>query len=519
MVSAPRLILLMGDQLSRDMSSLRDARKTQDVIVMGELAGEFTCERSGVNHHKKKIVFILSAMRHFAAELREAGFNVDYRMLDAEDPTATFTELIRDAARRHGATAIIVTRPGERRLLNEVESWREIAGFTLDMRDDDRFIASIDEFRGWARGRKSLRMEYFYREMRRKTGLLMHGDEPAGGQWNYDRQNRKPASPGLCAPAPYSAPPDEITQDIMAAVERAFGGHFGDIEPFRFAVSRKGALNALDQFITHALPCFGDYQDAMLREEKFLFHAVLSPYLNVGLIGPLEICRRAERAYEQGHAPLNAVEGFIRQIIGWREYVRGVYWLADDEYARRNFFGNTRALPEFYWTGETDMACIGAVVTQTREEAYAHHIQRLMVTGTFALLAGIDPYAVHEWYLAVYADAYEWVEAPNVIGMSQYADGGKLASKPYAASGAYINRMSDYCKHCAYAVTRKTEADACPFNALYWDFLARNRGKLDSNPRLGQMYKTWERMDAKAKRAYRARARTLLKKLDSGARI
>ena len=362
-------------------------------------------------------------------------------------------------------------------------------------------------------------MEYFYREMRRKTGLLMEGDDPAGGQWNYDKENRKPADADLFMPGIKSVKPDATTKEVLTLVAERFSDHFGDLDPFRFAVTRRNALKALDHFIETALPLFGDYQDAMLRGEKFLYHSVLSLYINAGLLGPLEVCERVAAAYEAGAAPLNAAEGFIRQIIGWREYVRGVYWLNDGEYVRKNFFGHTRALPEFYWTGETDMACLAAAIGQTKEEAYAHHIQRLMVTGTFAMLAGVDPYEVHEWYLAVYADAYEWVEAPNVIGMSQYADGGELASKPYAASGAYINRMSDYCKGCAYKVAKKTEEEACPFNSLYWDFLARNEDALKGNPRMAQMYRTWARMKPETQKAYRARAKSYLDRLDLGKRV
>ncbi|WP_425411172.1 cryptochrome/photolyase family protein [Hyphococcus sp.] len=505
----------MGDQLSLDISSLKDARKTKDVIVMAELYNEIT----SVRHHKKKIVFVLSAMRHFAETLKAKGYKVDYIRLDDGNDFQSFTDFLKASISKHNVESIVVTKPSERRVVNEVKGWRDALSLQVEVRDDDRFVASIEEFRTWAKGRKTLRMEYFYREMRKKTGLLMDGDEPEGGKWNYDKQNRKPAAPDLFIPKPFGAAPDEITKNTMRLIQKHCEGHFGDIEPFRFAVTREDALKALDDFIENALPLFGDYQDAMLQDERFLYHSLLSPYINVGLLRPMEVCRRAEKAYADGHAPLNAVEGFIRQIIGWREYMRGVYWLGDGDYTEQNFLGAERALPWFYWSGETDMNCIRQVVSQTREEAYAHHIQRLMVTGTFAMLAGVDPLEVHEWYLIVYIDAFEWVEAPNVIGMSQYADGGALGSKPYAASGAYINRMSDYCKHCKYAVTKKTEENACPFNALYWDFLARNEKKLKGNPRLGQMYKTWEKMDANTKRGYRSRANALLKKLDRNERL
>jgi deoxyribodipyrimidine photolyase-related protein len=514
-VTGKRVILIMGDQLSRGLSSLSDARKAKDVIVMGELMDEAT----SVKHHKKKIIFVLSAMRHFAEGLRDDGYQVDYRKLDEADDIRSFTDLARAAIKKHKPESVVVTEPSERRVLAEVEGWKKSLSAPVEIRADNRFIASHDEFEAWVEGRKQLRMEYFYREMRRKTGLLMEGDDPAGGRWNYDKENRKPADRDLFMPSPLRFSPDEITQDVIALVEDRFADHFGDATQFAYAVTRRDAKKALAHFISEALPRFGDFQDAMLEGERFLYHSLLSAYINVGLLDPLEVCEAAEKAWRDGAAPLNAVEGFIRQIIGWREYVRGCYWRGGEDYVRLNFFGNDRKLPWFYWTGETDMNCVRQAVTQTKEDAYAHHIQRLMVTGLFALLAGIDPYDVHEWYLIVYIDAFEWVEAPNVIGMSQYADGGALGSKPYAASGAYIHRMSDYCKNCAYTVSKKTEEDACPFNALYWDFLARNEGKLKGNPRLAQMYRTWEKMEKGTKLSYRARARALIEKLDKGARI
>ncbi len=514
-MSGKRLILIMGDQLSRDMSSLKDARKTKDVILMGELWDEAT----SVKHHKKKIILVLSAMRHFAEELKQDGWRVDYQKLNDHNAARSFTAFAKQAVKEHDPDALIITEPSERRVRKEVESWKKELSVNVEIRPDDRFGASHEEFESWAEGRKQLRMEYFYREMRKKTGILMEGDKPAGGDWNYDKENRKPASADLFMPSPKQFKPDDITIDVIDLVKEKFADHFGDAEPFHFAVTRKHALKALDHFIKEALPYFGDFQDAMLTGERFLYHSVLSAYINIGLLEPLEVCERAEKAYGSGDAPINAVEGFIRQIIGWREYIRGMYWRGGDDYVRQNFFKNTRKLPGFYWSGETDMTCIREAVTQTREDAYAHHIQRLMVTGLFVMLAGVDPLDVHEWYLIVYFDAFEWVEAPNVIGMSQYADGGELGSKPYAASGAYINRMSDYCKNCRYAVSKKTEEDACPFNALYWDFLARNEAKLKGNPRLGQMYRTWAKMEKGTKLSYRARARAILEKLDAGERV
>lgn len=480
------LVVILGDQLSLRISSLKQADPSTSVILMAEVRSEATY----VKHHKKKIAFLFSAMRHFADELRDAGWNVHYVRLDDPDNSGTLTGEILRLATHFNAKSVIVTEPGEWRLREDLRGL-DVA-FDLALVPDDRFLASHNDFEAWAEGRKSLRMEYFYRDMRRRTGLLMSGDQPEGGQWNFDHDNRKPAKQHLQMPQPLRFSPDRTTQDVLTLVETHFADHFGDLLPFWFGTTRADAEAALAHFLTTALPRFGDYQDAMLKGEKFLFHAVVSLYLNCGLLDPLETCLAVEAEYRAGRAPLNAAEGFIRQIIGWREYVRGIYWLKMPGYAQMNALGAARPLPDFYWSADTDMACIRACVTQTLQEAYAHHIQRLMVTGTFALLAGIDPHELHEWYLAVYADAYEWVELPNTIGMSQFADGGLLASKPYAASGAYIDRMSDYCGDCAYDVKAKTGPQACPFNYLYWDFIARHRERIQANPRMAQMVRTWD---------------------------
>ncbi|BBK30095.1 deoxyribodipyrimidine photolyase-related protein [Stella humosa] len=491
MAAVRNLILVLGDQLTPSVSSLAGADRSRDRVLMAELR----CEATYAWHHKKKIAFLFSAMRHFAEELRAAGWTVDYMKLGGPDDPGSFTGQLAVAVAEHQPERIVVTEAAEWRVLREMEGWRALFSIPVDILPDDRFLCSPDAFRAWAAGRKQLRMEYFYRDMRRRTGLLMDGDQPAGGRWNFDSENRKPADIDLFMPRPMGRPPDAITREVLELVAARFGEHFGDLEPFWFAVTRADAEAAFAAFVADALPHFGDYQDAMLAREPFLYHSVIAQYLNCGLLDPLRVCRQVEAAWRAGKAPLNAAEGFIRQIIGWREYVRGVYWLKMPGYAHSNFFGHTRPLPDFYWTARTDMACVRAVVTQTREQAYAHHIQRLMVTGNFALLAGIDPHALHQWYLAVYADAYEWVELPNTVGMSQFADGGLLASKPYAASGAYINRMSDYCRSCAYEVKQRTGPRACPFNALYWDFIARNRELVGGNPRMAQMVRTYDNFE------------------------
>ena len=483
-----RLLLVLGDQLSGALSALAAGDKSRDVVVMAEVRDEATY----VRHHPKKIALIFAAMRKFAARLRSEGWQVCYTKYgDADNAGSICGELLRRAS-EGGQNAVVITQPGEWRLLTALEA----LPLEVTVLDDDRFIATSGEFARWAEGRKALRMEYFYRDMRRKTGLLMEGDKPAGGQWNFDHDNRKPAPDSIAFSGPMQFEPDALVSEVLVLVGAEFDHHFGDLHPFCFATDRDQALQALGHFMTHALPRFGDFQDAMLNENRFLYHAVISPYLNIGLLDPLEVCRAAEAEWQAGHAPINAVEGFIRQIIGWREYVRGIYFMHGPEYTTRNALEHDRALPALYWGGATKMNCVAHAVEQTREEAYAHHIQRLMVTGNFALISGVDPTALHEWYLQVYIDAFEWVEAPNTLGMSQFADGGIIASKPYVSSGAYINRMSNHCKSCHYSVAQKTGPDACPFNLLYWHFLIRHRDRFAQNPRMGNMYRTWDRMDS-----------------------
>lgn len=504
------LILLLGDQLTPAISSLADGDPARDHVLMAEL-GE---EAGYVPHHRKKIAFIFSAMRHFAEELRALGWTVDYVTLDDPQNCGSFTAQLLHCVARLRPERIVVTQPGEWRVADMISRWQPESGVPVEIRADDRFLCAPGAFARWAEGRKQLRMEYFYRDMRRQTGLLMDGDKPVGGQWNFDQDNRKAAAPDLFMPQPLRFPPDSISRAVLDLVAQRFDASFGDLEPFWYAVTRSDAEAAFTAFIDQALPQFGDYQDAMLTSSPFLFHAVVAQYLNCGLLDPLAICRQVEAAYLAGKVPLNAAEGFIRQVIGWREYVRGIYWLKMPGYEQVNWFDHHRPLPTIYWTGDTDMACLRAVISQTRAEAYAHHIQRLMVTGNFALLAGVDPHALHIWYLSVYADAYEWVELPNTVGMSQFADGGLLASKPYVASGAYINRMSDYCGGCAFDVKQRTGKGACPFNALYWDFIARNRQRLAANPRMAQMIRTYERFDDAERRRIAISARAILDGLD-----
>jgi deoxyribodipyrimidine photolyase-related protein len=500
---------VFADQLSRSLSALDGLDPARDVVLMTEVAAE----ADAVPHHPKKIAFLFSAMRHFAAALERDGIRVDYVRLDDPASSGSFDGELRRAVERHGPERIVVTEPGEWRVAEIVRGWHEATGLPVEVRVDSRFFCSVREFAGWAEERRQLRMELFYRRMRQRTGYLMDGDEPVGGRWNFDAENRKALPRGMRTAEPLRVAPDAITADVLQLVERRFGNRFGDIRPFWFAVTAEQADAALAHFVAHALPRFGDYQDAMRQGDDWLFHSVLSQYLNAGLLLPRQICDRVEQAWRDGAVPLNAAEGFIRQILGWREYVRGIYWLRMPAYSGLNGLEAGRPIPDFYWSGETAMNCMAQVIGQTRREALSHHIQRLMVTGNFALLAGIRPADVCTWYLAVYADAFEWVELPNTLGMALHADGGYLGSKPYAASGAYIDRMSDFCGRCRYDVKQRNGPDACPFNYLYWDFLARHRRRFAGNPRMAQMYRTYDALSEERRRAIAADADRFLDSL------
>lgn len=496
---------MLGDQLSPAIAVLADATP-EDTVLLAEVMDE--C--SYVPHHKQKLVLVLSAMRHFAAELRAAGMRIAYVELDDPANTGSLRGEVARAAKRLGATSIVATEPGEWRVLADMHGWGEAAGCPLEIRRDTRFLCSIDDFGAWSQGRRETRMEHFYRWMRHRHGVLMEAAEPAGGQWNFDRENRKRLPRGTRVPPPFRCEPDALTRAVMALVARRFAAHFGELDAFAWPVTRVEAEAAFADFLRHRLPFFGDWQDAMVEGEPFLFHAAIAAALNLGLLDPLDLCRRAEAAWRAGHVPLNAAEGFVRQILGWREFVRGIYWREMPGYAARNALDARRKLPGFYWTGETRMRCMAAAIGQTRRHAYAHHIQRLMVTGNFALLAGLDPDEVDRWYLLVYADAYEWVEMPNTRGMALAADGGIVGSKPYAASGAYINRMSDHCGRCTYDVRDATGVRACPFNFLYWDFIARHRERFTANPRMALPLRTLARMPPARLEAIQARAAAFL---------
>jgi deoxyribodipyrimidine photolyase-related protein len=488
------LCLILGDQLDRDSRLFKQFDPEQDRLWMAEVVEEST----HVWSHKQRIVLFLSAMRHFAAELSGQDLPLDYLHLD-DHQHESLAAALTASLQADKPEKVRLVRPGDYRVLQALQAVCKAEDVPLEILQDQHFLSTPAEFKQWAEGRKQLRMEYFYRELRKRYQILMQDDgEPEGGKWNYDQDNRKTFGKQAPEdiPKPLSFEQDEITQDVIRLVEEHFADHPGELEQFNWAVTPAQTEDALAHFLDKALPNFGDYQDAMWDGEPFLYHSLLSAAMNVKLLHPLSVIEAAVERYAKGHAPLNAVEGFVRQILGWREYVRGLYWLHMPDWYEMNALQASANLPEFYWTGETDMQCLQASIQQTLQYGYAHHIQRLMVTGLFALLYGVEPKQVHEWYLAVYVDAIEWVELPNTIGMSQYADGGLMASKPYAASGNYINKMSNYCKHCSYQYSTATGDKACPFTFLFWDFLHRHEADFENNPRMGFMLKNLHKKSA-----------------------
>jgi deoxyribodipyrimidine photolyase-related protein len=482
------LRLVLGDQLSDGLSALRDLDPAADQVLMAEVLDEATY----VRHHKQKVALVFASMRKFAARLAAHGARVRYVRIDDPASTGSIAGELQRALGDGRFGRVVLTECGELRLAEALAAFVLTSTVPVSVREDDRFLCSHDRFRRWAAGKSQLRMEFFYREMRRETGLLMAGREPAGGQWNYDKENRRKLPSGVRPPGRVRITPDAVTREAIRDVERLFPEHFGDTAAFAWPTTAEEAERIFVAFLTDILPGFGNWQDAMAEGQPWLWHGMISTSLNLGLLDPRDVCRRAAVEYEAGRAPLNAVEGFIRQILGWREFVRGIYWLKVPEYRVRNALAADRTLPEFYWTAATEMACVADAVRQTRAHAYAHHIQRLMVTGNLAMLLGVHPDAVDDWYMTVYADAFEWVEMPNTRGMATFADGGIVGSKPYAASGAYIDRMSDHCGGCRYDVKVKAGPRACPFNRLYWGFLERNRDRLRDNPRLAMPYRTLE---------------------------
>lgn len=494
------LVVVYGDQLDPKAAAFDDFDVAQDVVWMAEADHE----AKQVWSHKQRIALFLAAMRHFRDLLRERGYRVEYTTLDTKTPASTLPDCLRADIDSLRPVRVIVTRPGEWRVLKDLETACQAAGVSLELREDRHFYTTPQAFAEHAKGRKSLRMEFFYRELRKQFSILMEEDgKPVGGDWNYDKENRGTfgrSGPETAGTGPRHRP-DATTREVLELVERRFGDHPGSLESFGWPVNRAEALRDLNAFVAERLPLFGRFEDAMWTDQPWLYHAWISAALNLKLLNPREVVDAAVACYEDGSAPLAAVEGFVRQILGWREYVRGIYWHYMPEYLTRNEMVATEPLPDFYWTGTTELNCLRQTIGNTLEHGYAHHIQRLMVTGLYALLLGVDPKAVHEWYLAIYVDAVEWVELPNVLGMSQYGDGGLMASKPYIATGKYIKKMSNYCKGCPKNPDNRTGPDACPFTTLYWDYLIRHEAKLRRNPRMSLQVRNLDRLDKPARQA------------------
>jgi deoxyribodipyrimidine photolyase-related protein len=509
------LIVVLGDQLDPHSAAFDGFDASLDAVWMAEATGESTRTWSSL----PRIAMFIAAMRHFRDALRARGVRVHYQAL-GEPGGDSLAGALRAAVADLAPARLVMVEPGEWALRESLRAAAATAAVPLDERPDRHFMCSTAEFAAHARGRKQLRMEYFYREMRRRHAVLLEADgSPAGGEWNYDVENRGsfgregPRATGLAPPLAF--PPDALTREAIAEVATRFAGHPGALDHFDWPVTREDAQRALDDFVQHRLARFGEFQDAMWSGEPWLYHARISAALNLKLLDPREVIAAAEAAWRAGRAPLAATEGFIRQVLGWREYVRGIYWMHMPGYLERNALGARAPLPRFYWTGDTDMACLRDAIGQTLRFGYAHHIQRLMVTGLFALLLGVEPREVHRWYLAVYVDAVEWVELPNTLGMSQYADGGVMASKPYVASGKYIQRMSNHCAGCRYDPATSTGARACPFTTLYWDFLGRHEAALAANPRMVMQLRNLARLAPEAREAIAQQAAALRARLEA----
>ena len=520
------LIFILGDQLDDWSSAFEGFDAAQDRVLMVEALEEST----HVWSHKIRTTLFLSAMRHFAERLRQRQWQVDYRSLDREGDV-TLGDGLCAALEKYRPERVIGVEPGDLRVRQHLEiAIHSIATGTqktgakalkplktvLEWREDKHFLCSLPQFRKWAGKSTSLRMEFFYRTLRKQYKVLMEGDEPIGGQWNFDSENRKSFGKAGPKDVPQSVqyPPGQITQDVIRLVNQRFDDHPGNLEDFNWPVTREQALVALKNFIDDRLPQFGPHEDAMWTNLDFGWHSLLSSSLNLKLLNPLEVVQAAEQAYIQRGVPLASVEGFIRQILGWREFMRGVYFLDMPALKTANHYGHANALPAWYWTGDTRMNCMRQCITQTLRNGYSHHIQRLMVTGMFGVTAQISPQQVCDWYLAVYVDAVEWVELPNTAGMALFANGGRFTSKPYVASGAYIKRMSNYCGDCIYEPETRTGANACPMTTLYWNFLDQHEETFGSNPRTALMVKNLQRMTPEQRQQVRVRAGEMLANLD-----
>lgn len=509
------LRLILGDQLNPLHSWFANVRADVVYVLM-----EVRQETDYVLHHAQKIIAIFAAMRALARQLREAGHRVHYLRIDDPANRHSLSDNLNLLLRHYQARALQYQAPDEYRLDQQLQAFLASSPYleraSSSQVDSEHFYTQRHEAAALFAGRKQWLMETFYRAMRKRHRVLIDGaDKPAGGQWNFDADNRKPWKGA--PPEPPDLRPRHDHRALWASIQAAGVASFGApaADNFRWPINRAEALEQLDHFVAHALPAFGDFQDAMSRKAARLFHSLLSFALNVKMIHPREVVQRVEAEWRAGRVELAAAEGFIRQILGWREYVRGIYWAQMPGYDQRNLFAHTTPLPDWFWSGHTRMNCLAASIDASLQNAHAHHIQRLMVIGNFALLAGLDVAALHRWYLGIYIDAFEWVELPNTLGMSQFADGGLLATKPYVSSAAYIDRMSDYCSGCAYDKKQRVGESACPFNALYWDFYLRHADRLQKNPRIGMAYRQLARMTPHDVAALQAQAAQTRQRLDS----
>ena len=501
--------LILGDQLNSHHSWYQQVNPNY-LYIMIECRGE----GSYAPHHLQKVVGIFSAMRQFAQSLESKGHDLYYnRILDSR--IDGLQEVLESICVQKGIDSIEIQQPDEWRVQENILKLRN-KGFKLSVASSEHFISEPSDFESTFSGKKTFVMETFYRKLRKREGILMDAGQPTGGTWNLDTKNRKKLPKGHHVPPAYLPCTDvsEILHEVLQA-DLPTIGTLEDPKEFIWPTTREQALNVFEHWLDYGYPLFGDYQDAMTTQSWSLYHSRISFALNIKLINPKEICHRAEQRFrEDAGIPLNAAEGFIRQILGWREFMRGVYWFRMPQFATENFFEHKRSLPQWFWTGETNMKCQSHAIKQSLTYSYAHHIQRLMVTGNFALLAGIHPDEVDQWYLGIYIDAFEWVEITNTRGMSQYADGGWIATKPYAASANYMSKMGDYCEQCVYNPRTKLEKDSCPLNTLYWDFFDRNRDKLGSNFRLGMVYRTYDKMSPELKSGIRTKAAQVLNSIE-----
>jgi deoxyribodipyrimidine photolyase-related protein len=509
MKSPKRLVLVLGDQLDLDGTALKKFNFETDEVFMVESIDE----AQYVWSHQAKIALFLSAMRHFARSLRALKYPITY----IENTPLSIVDALKEKLQQDNIEYLICVEPGEWRLKQRIEKLASELSISLEMREDDHFFCTHQEFIDWTAGKKELRLEYFYRLMRKRHNILVDAEgNPEGGQWNFDQDNRKPypkKGPGMID-EPVLFEPDAITQEVIAFVKRTYPKHPGSLEVFRWPVNREQAIEALNYFVEYRLRNFGVYQDAMWTDTPYGWHSILSSSLNLKLLNPRQVIAAVLTAWKKYALDLSTVEGFIRQILGWREFVRGMYYLDMPGMAQDNYYGHERALPKWYWDGKTKMACMKDALGQTLEYGYAHHIQRLMVTGNFALLAEILPSAVCDWYLAIYVDAIEWVELPNTAGMALFANGGRFTSKPYIASGAYIKRMSNYCGSCQYKPDVRYGETACPITTLYWNFLIKHRTQFESSPRTRLMTANLKRISDEDQGHIVAHADQILTHLD-----